>query len=83
MGKKKKSEGPNAVAAPVPPDKHAVLLNMVNNANKTALDSLNKVNAMIKEEDIKVEQLRVTKLRLEGAISVTHKILTHQIQQNK
>ncbi len=79
---KKKKEDPKVVTAPAaPPDKHAVLLTMLNNAHKTSLDSLNKINAMIQEEVIKIEQLRGTKLRLEGAISVTHKILTHQISK--
>ncbi len=82
MNKKKKSEDPKTVTAPAAaPDKHAVLLTMLNNAHKTSLDSLNKVNAMIQEEETKIGQLRFTKLRLEGAISVTHKILTHQIQK--
>ena len=82
MSKKKKSEDPSAVAAPAaPPDKYAVLLTMLNNANKTSLDSLNKINAVIQDAELKIEQLRVTKLRLEGAISVTHKILTHQISK--
>lgn len=83
MSKKKKSEDPNVVPAPAAPDKHTVLLNMVNAANQTSKSTMVKIDTMIAEAQNNLEQLRVTRLRLEGAISVTHKILTQQIPQNK
>ena len=78
MSNKKKSKGPEATA-PTAPDKFTVLLTMLNNANVTSKSTMEKINTMIAEKQADLEQLRVTKLRLEGAISVTHKILTNQI----